>query len=185
MSKNKNEKNKQKVDKGWLTIVLVLSFSISFGMSLISELIIPNSFITISIFLVLIFILLGVIFDMIGLAVATAEEKTFHSMATNNVKGAKTAINFINNKDKVASVLNDVVGDICGVVSGACGLAISLKLSSLMGYDKVLTTVIITSIISALTIGGKAFGKSIAINNCNSIVYSFSKFITIFTKNKK
>ena len=122
---------------------------------------------------------------MIGLAVATAEEKSFHSMATKNVKGAKTAINLINNKDKVASVLNDVVGDICGVVSGACGLAISLKLSSLMGFDKILTTVIITSIISALTIGGKAFGKSIAINNCNSIVFSFSKFINIFTKSKK
>ena len=181
----KSKSDKIKVDKGWLGIVLILSFIISFIMALISELIIPNSFITVSIFLVLFFIFIGVIFDMIGLAVATAEEKSFHSMATKNVKGAKTAINLINNKDKVASVLNDVVGDICGVVSGACGLAISLKLSSLMGFDKILTTVIITSIISALTIGGKAFGKSIAINNCNSIVFSFSKFINIFTKNKK
>lgn len=184
VKKKNNKEDLQKVDKGWLLLVLLLSFVISFGMSLISELIIPNSFVAVSIFLVLIFIFLGIIFDMIGLAVATAEEKSFHAMATKNVKGARTAINFINNKDKVASVLNDVVGDICGVVSGSCGLAISLKLSSLMGFDKVLNTVIVTSIISALTIGGKAFGKSIAINNCNSIVYSFSKFINIFIKSK-
>ena len=180
VAKNKNDK--EKIDKGWLGIVLILSFVISFIMALISELVIPNSFITVSIFLVLIFIFIGIIFDMVGLAVATADEKSFHSMATKNVKGAKTAINLINNKDKVASVLNDVVGDICGVVSGSCGLAISLKLGALFGFDKVITVIIITSIISALTIGGKAFGKSIAINNCNSIVYSFSKFINFFTK---
>ena len=185
MARNKNDKkDKQKTDFRWLLLVIVLSFVISFGMALISELIIPNSFITISIFLVLIFIFLGIIFDMIGLAVATADSKVFHSMSTKNVKGAKQAIIFINNKDRVASILNDVVGDICGVVSGSCGLAISLKLGSLMGYDKILTTVIVTSIISALTIGGKAFGKTIAINNCNTIVFEFSKIVNLFKKEK-
>ena len=180
----KNKSDKQKTDFKWLSFIVMLSFIISLGMAFISELIIPNSFIVVSIFLVLIFIFIGIIFDMIGLAVATAEDKVFHSMSTKNVKGAKQAISFINNKDKVASVLNDVVGDICGVVSGSCGLAISLKLGALFGFDKILTTIIITSIISALTIGGKAFGKSIAINNCNSIVFEFSKFVTIFKKSK-
>lgn len=180
--KKQDKKRKQKANRKWLLTVTTISFSISFILSLISELIIPNTVITVSIFLVLIFIFIGVIFDIIGLSVATADEKIFHSMATKNVKGAKKAIKLINKKDRVSSFLNDVVGDICGVISGSCGLAISIKLSQLIGTNQILTTIIITSIISALTIGGKAFGKTIAINNCNEIVFEFSKFLNIFTK---
>ena len=182
--KKQDKKKNKKPNTKWLLTITTISFLISFCLSAISELIIPNTFIGISIFLVLIFILIGVIFDIIGLAVATADEKIFHSMATKKVKGAKKAINLINQKDKVASFLNDVIGDICGVISGSCGLAISIKLAPIIGINKVLTTIIITSIISALTIGGKAFGKTIAINKCNEIVFEFSKLLSIFSKNK-
>ena len=178
----KDKKNKIKTDKKWLLIVTIIAFSISFLLSLISELVIPNTFITVSIFLVLIFIFIGIIFDAIGLSVATADDKIFHSMATKNVSGAKQAIRLINKKDKVSTFLNDVIGDICGVVSGSCGLAISLKLDNIIGTNQILTTIVITSIISAFTIGGKAIGKSVAINKCNEIVFEFSKFINIFTK---
>ena len=183
-TKKQNKKKNKKPNTKWLLTITTISFLISFCLSAISELIIPNTFIGISIFLVLIFILIGVIFDIIGLAVATADEKIFHSMATKKVKGAKKAINLINQKDKVSSFLNDVIGDICGVISGSCGLAISIKLAPIIGINKVLTTIIITSIISALTIGGKAFGKTIAINKCNEIVFEFSKLLSIFSKNK-
>ena len=182
--KKQDKKKNKKPNTKWLLTITTISFLISFCLSAISELIIPNTFIGISIFLVLIFILIGVIFDIIGLAVATADEKIFHSMATKKVKGAKKAINLINQKYKVSSFLNDVIGDICGVISGSCGLAISIKLAPIIGINKVLTTIIITSIISALTIGGKAFGKTIAINKCNEIVFEFSKLLSIFSKNK-
>lgn len=180
--RKQDKKNSQKADKKWLLLITIISFIISFCLSLISELIIPNTVITVSIFLVLIFIFIGVIFDAIGLAVATADEKIFHSMATKKVKGARKAIKLINQKDKVSSFLNDVIGDICGVVSGSCGLAISIKLASIIGTSQILLTIIITSIISALTIGGKAFGKTIAINNCNEILFEFSKILSIFNK---
>lgn len=180
--KKQDKKSKQKANKKWLLTVTTLSFSISFILALISELVIPNAFIAVSIFLVLIFIFIGVIFDIIGLSVATAEEKIFHSMATKNVKGAKQAIKLINKKDRMSSFLNDVIGDICGVISGSCGLAISIKLATILGTNQILTTIIITSLISALTIGGKAFGKTIAINNCNEILFEFSKIINFFTK---
>lgn len=180
----KDKTKKEKQDKGWILTVTIVSFVISFIMSLISELIIPNAVISISIFLVLVFIFIGIIFDAIGLSAQTADPKIFHSMATKKVKGSKKAIELIKNKDKVSSLLNDVIGDICGVVSGSCGLAISITLSSLLGTSKILTTIIVTSIISALTIGGKAFGKTIAINNANEIIFEFSKIIGIFSKNK-
>jgi len=180
----KDKTKKEKRDKKWIIIVTILSFVISFVMALISELIIPNAVISISIFLVLVFIFIGIIFDVIGLATSTADPKIFHSMATKKVKGSKKAIELIKNKDKVASLLNDVIGDICGVVSGSCGLAISITLAELMNTNKVLTTVIVTSIISCITIGGKAFGKAIAINNANEIVFDFAKTLNIFSKNK-
>ena len=110
--KKQDKKKNKKPNTKWLLTITTISFLISFCLSAISELIIPNTFIGISIFLVLIFILIGVIFDIIGLAVATADEKIFHSMATKKVKGAKKAINLINQKDKVSSFLNDVIGDI-------------------------------------------------------------------------
>ena len=178
--KTKNEKR----DKKWIITVSALSFVISLIMSLISEMIIPNAVISMSIFLVLIFIFIGIIFDIIGLATSTADPKIFHSMATKKVKGSKKAIELIKNKDKVSSLLNDVIGDICGVVSGSCGLAISITLANMLNTNKILTTIIITSIISSLTIGGKAFGKTIAINNANEIVFEFAKILNIFFKNK-
>ena len=180
----KDKTKKEKRDKKWIIIVTILSFVISFVMALISELIIPNAVISISIFLVLVFIFIGIIFDVIGLATSTADPKIFHSMATKKVKGSKKAIELIKNKDKVASLLNDVIGDICGVVSCSCGLAISITLAELINTNKVLTTVIVTSIISCITIGGKAFGKAIAINNANEIVFDFAKTLNIFSKNK-
>lgn len=180
--RKQDKKRKVKTDSKWLLTVTLLSFVISFILSLVSELIIPNTFIAVSIFLVLMFIMIGVIFDAIGLSVATADDKIFHSMATKNVKGAKQAIKLINKKDKFSSFFNDVIGDICGVISGSCGLAISIKLSLLIGTNQIVTTIIITSIISALTIGGKAFGKTIALNNCNEILFEFSKLVSIFGK---
>ena len=180
--KKQDKKKSQKTDTKWLLTITMISFIISFCLSLISELIIPNTFIAVSIFLVLMFIFIGVIFDAIGLSVATADDKIFHSMATKKVNGAKQAIKLINQKDKVSSFLNDVIGDICGVVSGSCGLAISIKLASIIGMNQVLVTIITTSIIPALTIGGKAFGKTIAINISNEILFEFSKFLSIFSK---
>ena len=108
----------------------------------------------------------------------------FHSMATKKVKGSKTAINFINKKDKVSSFCNDVIGDICGVVSGSCGLSVAISLSKIIDIDLLIITVLITSIISALTIGGKALGKSIAVNKSNLIVFEFAKVISVFKKDK-
>ncbi len=179
----KDKLKKEKRDKSWIITITAISFMISFVMSFISELIIPNAAITISIFLVLVFIFIGIIFDIVGLSANTADPKIFHSMATKKVKGSKKAIELIKNKDKVSSLLNDVIGDICGVVSGSCGLAISINLASMFGFNKIITTIIVTSIISSLTIGGKAFGKTIAINNANEIIFDFAKILNIFSKN--
>lgn len=171
----KQEKNNQ---KKWIMTITSSTFVISLTLSLISELIIPNSLLIINVILVLLFIALGIIFDIIGVAVTTADDKMFHSMAAQKINGAKKSISFINNKDKVSSFCNDVIGDICGVLSGSCGLSIAIKLSDKLSINLLVCTVLMTSIISSLTIGGKALGKKYAVTNSNKIVHTVTKLIS-------
>ncbi len=179
---NLKNKDKKRANVKWIMIVSFCAFVISLLLSLVSELVIPNSWIGINIILVLVFIFLGIIFDIIGVAVTTAKEEAFHSMATKKVNGARWAIKFIKNKEKVSSFCNDVIGDICGVVSGSCGLSIAIKFSSMFSVDLFIVTILVTSIISAMTIGGKAIGKSFAVNYSNDILYKTARFVSVFKK---
>lgn len=184
-TRRKEKQNKKKTEWNWIIKITALAFIISFGFSFTSEMVIPNVNIIVGIFLLIIFILLGVLFDMIGVAVTAADEKPFHSMNSRKVKGADIAVKFKKNADKVASFCNDVVGDICGVVSGSAGAIIAMSLSNILSIDKFIITLIVTSIIAALTIGGKAIGKGYAMNKSNIILYRFAKAISYFYKIKK
>lgn len=184
----KIEKKKEKISKklvnwNWIIKITVLAFMISFMFSGISELSIPNVNIIIGIILVIIFIGIGVLFDMIGVAVTAADEKVFHSMNSRKVKGAKLAVTFKKNADKVASFCNDVIGDICGIISGSAGAIIAATITSNLRVNALIVTLLVTSIIAALTIGGKALGKSFAINKSEIILFRFSKFLSLFLKN--
>lgn len=175
-------KNKKLIDKKWILTISIITFFISLFFSFLGEFIIPNAHLIISIILVFTFILLGILFDMVGISVTVADIKTFNSMATKQVKGAKIAVKFIKNADKVSSFCNDVIGDICGIVSGSTGITIALLISKLTNIPSLVVTLLTTAIIASLTIGGKAIGKSIAINKSNIILYKFVRFLSIFYK---
>lgn len=184
-TRRKEKIDRKKTEYKWVLQITILAFFISFGFSFTSETIIPNVNIIIGILLVIAFIILGVLFDMVGVAVTAADEKPFHSMNSRRVRGADIAVKFKKNASKVASFCNDVIGDICGVVSGSAGAIIALSLSRILRVDQFLITLIITSFIAAFTIGGKAIGKSYAMNKCNIILYQFAKFISYFYRVKK
>lgn len=171
---------KKKVDFKWIGILVIFSFIISMIFTIISEVSIPNVSIIIGIFLTLFFIFIGVLFDLIGVAVTVADIAPLNSMASQKVKGAKTAIMLKKNSEKVSSFCNDVIGDICGIISGSTGAVISAKIISATNFNPLIVVVITMSIISALTIGGKAIEKSIAINRSDKILFMFAKFINIF-----
>ena len=173
-------KDKKKTDKKWVLIISIISFVISLLFSFIGETIIPNAHISISIILVFMFISLGILFDMVGVAVTVASISTFNSMATKRVKGAKLGVKLIKNSPKVSSFCNDVIGDICGIISGSTGISIAIVISNRFNASLLLISLLITACIASITIGGKALGKSIAINNSNSILYSFVKVLSIF-----
>jgi CBS domain containing-hemolysin-like protein len=134
------------------------------------------------IILTIIFIFLGVVFDMIGLAVATSDEAQFHSMVAKRVKGAKMALKLKKNADKVSSFCNDVVGDICGIVSGSTGAVIAIKIVEIYNFNNLIVVLIVMGIISSLTIGGKALEKGIAMKKSNKILFNFAKILSIFSK---
>ena len=178
--KNDDKKHKKNKNYGWILLITILSFIISFSFSFISETILPGVNITLGIIIVLIFILLGVLFDMIGVAVATANDAPFHSMASQKVKCAPVAIKMLKNASKVSSFCNDVIGDICGIISGSAGVTIALKVSNSLEIEALIPTLIVTALIAAMTIGGKACGKNIALTKSNMIIYETAKLLSIF-----
>lgn len=178
--RKEEKKNKKKANYKWIIKIIIMAFIISIIFSLLSELLMPKVNILIGIIIMLLFIFLGIIFDMIGVSVTAADITPMHSMSSKKIRGAKTAVSFKKNADKLSSFCNDVIGDICGIISGSAGVYIATKLSSILDINIIIISLIITGLISALTIGGKAICKSYALNNSTSILFNFSKFISFF-----
>lgn len=179
----KNEKiKKEKVDLKWIRTILLVTFTLTFVLSFVSEISIPNISLIGGILVTLLFVFIGIVFDIVGVAVTASNEKVFHSMSSRKVKGASVAVKFKKNADKVSSFCCDVVGDVCGIISGSASAAITVLLVSKYDFNILLTTLIVSSFIAAITIGGKAIGKSFAINKSDIILYEFSKFVSIFYK---
>lgn len=173
-------KNKRLVDYKWIVTVTLLAFFISLIFSFISETTIPNANSIVATIVILLFIGIGIMFDMIGIAITVADIKTFNSMATKQVRGAKLAVKLIQNNEKASSFCNDVIGDICGIISGSAGVALSSIVASSLNLNLFIVCLFITAIIAALTIGGKAIGKATAINKSTPILFEFSKIISCF-----
>jgi len=183
--RRKEKRNKEKQDFKWITTIMIMSFLISLIFSLASEMTLPNVPVLVGIIIVFLFIFLGLLFDMIGVAVTSADEKPFHSMNARKVSGAAVAVKFKKNADKVSSFCNDVIGDICGIVSGSAGAMIALSIAEALDVNKFIVSLIVTAIIASLTITGKAIGKSYAINKSNLILYEFAKVVSCFYKPNK
>lgn len=164
----------------WPLIVTGLAFIISLIFSLISETTMPKVNLLTGILILLIFIIIGIIFDMIGVAVTSADEEPLHSMSSKKIKGAKKAVSFKKNAAKVSSFCNDVIGDICGIISGSAGVTIAASISKNLDLNVFWVGLIITATIASLTIGGKAIFKNIAIKHSNKIVYLTAKILSVF-----
>ena len=156
----------------WVVTIFLMTILISGTISLISDEVMANSSVVVAFCILLAIIFLGILFDIIGMAVATADEKPFHSMAARKVPGAHEAIRLLRNAERVSSICNDVVGDICGVVSGSASATIAaLILTNVdVGWPRGISLVM-SALVAGLTVGGKAIGKSIAVKSCTQIVH--------------
>jgi len=125
------------------------------------------------------FIALGIVFDMVGVAVTAADPRPFHSMAAHKEKGGKEAIRLLKNANQVSSFCNDVVGDICGIVSGSTATVIVVLLQNSFGWRSIVVSTVVTALISGLTIGGKAIGKKVAMKKSKDVIYLTAKVLSV------
>lgn len=165
----------------WIIKAFLMTFFIALIFSSLSNVIINKcENIIIIIIITILFILIGVLFDIIGTAVLTANESTFHAKSAKKIKGSKEGVQLIKNSPRIASICNDVIGDICGIISGSCGAILSIYLSNKLSINVVLVTLIISSLISSLTVGGKAIGKKYATKNSDEIIFIVAKVLSNF-----
>ena len=163
-------------------IAVTLSAALSFA----SDQALDGAGLVVAFAVLLAFILLGIVFDVIGVSVTAADEKPFHSMAARKTPGAREALNLIRKADKVSSFCNDVVGDICGIISGSTGAVIVVQMQAAFSFlPMVVTSLAVTALTSGLTIGGKALGKSFAIAKSTAVLQLVGRILHLFSHKKR
>lgn len=176
------EKRERQKQIKWVVTIFLITIVISGTISLISDEVMETSSLPVAFVILLVIILVGIIFDVVGMAVASADEKPFHSMAAKKVPGAQEAIRLLRNAERVSSICNDVVGDICGVVSGSASATIAAQVIRSFDFSwPQIVTLLMSALAAGLTVGGKAIGKSVAINSCTEIVHMVGR--TAYTVN--
>ncbi len=185
----KKKKQKKKRIPGWLSwglSVLFLSFGLTVLFSFLTEISIKGSPVYICVIVLIVLLFLNIGCDMIANAIITCQPDAFHAMASNKIKGAKRAVTLCKNATKLGSVFADVIGDICGIVSGAAGAVLVVYIAAIADGNiwEIVSSILVSAVIGALTVGGKAIFKHFAIKYNKQIVFSFAKFTTFFKKEK-
>lgn len=185
--KKSPKKGKQgKSSSRWAVQVFFIAVTLSAALSFASDQALDGAGLAVAFVVLLAFILLGIVFDIIGVSVTAADEKPFHSMAARKTPGAREALNLIRKADKVSSFCNDVVGDICGIISGSTGAVIVVQMQAAFGFlPVVVLSLAVTALTSGLTIGGKALGKSFAIAKSTAVLQLVGRFLHLFSRKKR
>lgn len=173
---------KQKTNFRWIIKIIILSIAISIVFTLVSQKALDGAGYIIAFVILFLFIAVGILFDIIGVAVTSASVVPFNSMASHRERGAAEALKLIKNAEKVSSVCNDVVGDIAGIVSGTTSAVIVAKLVDSFSLDNIVIQLLVSGLVAGATIGGKAIGKGIAINNNTGIVLTAGKCINFINR---
>ncbi|MGM8365091.1 hypothetical protein ACLIBG_06340 [Virgibacillus sp. W0181] len=169
--------------------IAVITFVLAAFFSIVSSALLEQVAWYIGFIIVLLIVFTGIIFDMLGIASTAAKEAPFHAMASEKITGAREAVIIIKNADKFASFCNDVIGDISGIVSGSALTIVVLQVAFLISdggsTTQITLSVLLTSFIAALTVGGKAIGKYFAIHSSTNIIIYTGKIIAFIEKNFK
>ncbi len=165
--KIKPSSGSKRPDYRWMLITILITFSLSMIFTVVSTEVMDKVNLFAAVVVLVCIILLGIIFDIIGVAVTTADESPFNSMAIKKVRGSAQAIRLIKERS--------------GIISGSASAAVVAHILSMgVSLDNVIVSLFITGLVAALTVGGKAIGKNIAIKYSNRIVYRVAAMLYIF-----
>lgn len=171
-------KSERRKNIKWVITIFLVTIVVSGLISLISDEVMAGSGMAVAFVILFAIILIGILFDVVGVAVTSADESPFHSMAARKVPGAQEAIRLLRKAERVSSICNDVIGDICGVVSGAAAATITGQL--IRNFDFTwpkIISLVMSAMVAGFTVGGKAIGKGFAVNSSTEIVYYVGKLI--------
>ena len=175
-------KGKRKRPPGrWIVSITIWSFILAVVIAIVTRLLLNAIYSLMLSFLILTaVILLGIIFDIIGTAAAAAEQAPLNARAARKMDGARRAVDLVQNADQVANFCNDVIGDISGIVSGTLAAVIVSRLAAASVFEKVEVYggILLTALVAALTVGGKAWGKNLAITRSTEIIAFAGKILT-------
>jgi CBS domain containing-hemolysin-like protein len=180
-AKKKRTVKKPKTDHRWIAVIFLATIAISIVMSFIATNLLNLATLAVSFVILICIVLIGILFDVVGVAVTAASETPFHAMASRKVPEAQEALHLVRNANRVSSFCNDVIGDICGVISGSASAVIAGRvIAKSAGAAETLVSLLMSALVAGLTVGGKAYGKSLAIQRSTEIVQATAKVLHFF-----
>ncbi len=164
----------------WIVSITIWSFILAVIIGIVTRLLLDAIYSLLLSFLILAaVIMLGIIFDIIGTAAAAAEQAPLNARAARKMDGARRAVELVRHADQVANFCSDVIGDISGIVSGTlAALIVSRLATNLFGTAEIYEGILLTALVVALTVGGKAWGKNLAITRSTEIITLVGKMLT-------
>lgn len=165
----------------WIISMFIITFALALALGGFSNTVIEKMSLPFAIIILVVIIAIGILFDIIGMAIATCDEAPFHAKAAKKAKGSKQAIKLLKSKDKATNFCNDLMGDMCGIVSGSASALVAVKLSAILNIDVIIASLVMSAIVAAVTVGGKAMGKGVGIKNAEQIINIVGVILSIFS----
>ena len=181
MSDPKKKKKRASPDYRWIVLIFFLTMAISAVMSFVSSNLLGQATLGVSFLILICIVAIGILFDIIGVAVTACPDAPFHAMASRKVPEAPDALRLLRNANRVSSFCNDVIGDICGVISGSASAVIAAR--AVLGMESTKATIVtlgMSALVAAVTVGGKAVGKTFAMGGSVQVVRTTAKVICFF-----
>ncbi len=174
-----NDKKRRKTR--WMLVTVIWTFFLAVIIGFITHFFLNEvKSLPVSFLILLIVVVVGIIFDLVGTAAAAANIAPLNAKAARRVTGARKAVYLVKNAEQVANFCNDVVGDISGIISGTIAALIVYRLVSFFPTQmaEFYLGILLTAVVAAITVGGKAWGKSIAIKYSTEVILLAGLIVT-------
>ncbi len=174
-------KSKSRRRARWVIVISIYTFFLAIVFGFITQYFLNEIQSLVAAFaLLLLVVALGVIFDLIGTAAAAAKIGPLNAKAARREYGARRGVYLVKNAEQVANFCNDVAGDISGVVSGTLAAILVFRIVVTVPLDQAefYMGILLTAFVAALTVGGKAWGKIVAINYSTEVILLVGVVIT-------
>ncbi|MGM0651647.1 MAG: hypothetical protein ACQES4_02545 [Bacillota bacterium] len=174
-----NNKNRRRVF--WVLKITIYTFFLAIVFGFVTQFFLTKiQSLLISFIILLSVVAIGVLFDVIGTAAAAAKIGPINAKAARKTIGAKKGVYLVKHAEQVANFCNDVAGDISGVVSGTLAAILVYRIMVTLPFDQsgFYIGIILTAVVAALTVGGKAWGKIVAINYSTEVMLMVGALLT-------